>query len=193
LVLEWFKKEKRPFFKLIYPVKLRLPEKLQPFITNEKVIQVLQHDQLSHPKSQVILDRVTPRDASAFAARYLQAFESKKELSPAIVRNFEALLKQAKVYYFNLLIADEIVGICGFYRQKEAWFLSAGAVLPKHRNRGYHKSMIAARLKILNEIDGTKPINTWAYEGSKSEANLQANGFIPQIKLKESSLAISIN
>jgi len=111
------------------------------------------------------------RNIDKFADLYLQGFESEKKPDERIVNNFKSLLNLKDLDLFLIRNEDKYVGVNVLYQSKTETLLAGGAILPEHRNKGFHQQGLKFRINQAIK-NNSKNIIAWAYNPSISLKNM---------------------
>jgi len=107
-----------------------------------------------------------------FANLYLKGFDSDKTPDDRIINNFKSLLNLKDIDLFMLKKDDKYVGVNVLYQSNAESLLAGGAILPEHRNKGFHLQSLKFRIDRAIKKDNTKNIVAWAYNPSVSLKNM---------------------
>ena len=110
-----------------------------------------------------------------FLRCYLQAFEAEPEVHAAAIRNMRHLFTWPDLHFLLAWKGDQPAGICMLQQAGEAALFCAGATLPRFRNSGCHAALLAARVRLAQEL-AAEEVYSWAFEGSQSQKNMASIG-----------------
>lgn len=122
------------------------------------------------------LDRVTRDTIDEFAWLYLESFEAENRHSESVESNFREKLEIEGLELFFIREQETPVGVSGIFHSQSYQTLSVGAILPKFRNRGFHKMALSQRLQWCRKSATGVPVYSWAYTGSVSHQNMEKVG-----------------
>ncbi|WP_164851364.1 GNAT family N-acetyltransferase [Larkinella soli] len=124
------------------------------------------------------LDPVSEESLPAFTADYLTGFESEQKNLAPVVTNFRQLLGSRGISLYHVTDSGRPVGIAVLYDKGNNYFLAGGAILPDHRNKGYHTHALETRLDWCYR-QKAKNVYSWAYDNSASYRNMLKVGLVP--------------
>jgi hypothetical protein len=124
------------------------------------------------------LEPVSDTTLYSFTRDYLDGFESQQTNTGPVALNFGQLLTSPTISLYRVIAAGQPVGIAGLYRSGNHYLLSGGAILPAHRQKGYHTSALLSRLTHCYQHQPDS-ISAWAYEDSTSYHNMRRIGLTP--------------
>lgn len=127
-----------------------------------------------HTKHNDNLDFVKVDDSNIdlFTSLYLKGFDSDKKPDATIVDNFKSLLRIGDLDLFLLKSENKYVGINVLYQSDTESLLAGGAILPEHRNKGFHQQSLRFRIDNAIQKNNSNKIVAWAYNPSISLDNM---------------------
>lgn len=108
-----------------------------------------------------------------FTQLYLDSFEAVGRDQARVANNFKNLLGIKNLDLFLLKQGEDFVGVNVLYKTPEKSLLAGGAILPKYRNRGFHRSGLSFRIQQSLMHNNSGSIVAWAYNPSISLRNMQ--------------------
>jgi hypothetical protein len=130
------------------------------------------HTQQADHQRELDFVNVDESNIDMFARLYLKSFESDKQADNRIVNNFKSLLNLKDLDLFMLKKEDKYVGVNVLYQSEAESLLAGGAILPEHRNQGFHLQSLKFRIDKAVNKDQSKNIVAWAYNPSVSLKNM---------------------
>jgi len=115
---------------------------------------------------------VSEQNIKEFAWLYLACFEAENRHKQSVEENFRLKLNIDGLQLYFIYYNHKPIGITGLYFHPQFTILSFGAVLKEYRFLGLHKSALSWRIQRSKEMQGSKPIFSWAYKDSISYQNM---------------------
>ena len=107
---------------------------------------------------------------------YLTGFGALRRDIKEVALNIELLNKRKEIELYLVEHRGQVVGVCSNHYDRSTALLSACTISKDCRNNGFHKAVIAERLRRANHL-GYENAIVWAYDDSISKQNLQKIGF----------------
>ena len=124
------------------------------------------------------VDPSKPEDVTAFMGAHIDGFYEDSSPSPAMRKIMERMISMDPVTLWLVTYNDEVLASGGLETYDEAGVLICGSVLPKHRNQGLHRALIAYR---TNEAAkrGLSYVTIGSAPAATTERNALHAGFTP--------------
>ncbi len=107
-----------------------------------------------------------------FTDVYINSFEALKKDNTSVYNNFKTLLMIPHLDLYILQHEGVNVGVNVLYQQDCECLLAGGAILPRYRNKGFHKKGLSFRIGQTLTDSTEKNIVAWAYNPSISLNNM---------------------
>jgi hypothetical protein len=140
--------------------------------TISKTVVASTHNHQAKHSDNLDFIKADDSNIDLFTKLYLKSFGSNKKPNATIVNNFKSLLRLVDLDLFLLKSEDKYVGINVLYQSDTESLLAGGAILPEHRNKGFHQQGLKFRINKAMQKSHAKNIVAWAYNPSISLDNM---------------------